>query len=841
MNDASRSPSGRWRILAPAVLAWALVASAILVPGCGRWLAVAAFGIGVVAIGCVRARGRAVVLRCAGIACAMLVVLGARIDALEQVREDPQFARTATSGRATTLDIELRGFPKTSIDERGRRSSWAPAVARSASGDMPVVLWFAAGSLRSGSPRSGAEEPGDRSGDANLWGPGTLALASGTLVSLDAGSSARYGVRVTSFDAVATDGADSASATIRAVTTHAAARLRAGLREAAAAVPGAELVPGFAVGDTSLVPEHLDQQMRESSLTHLVAVSGANCALVVAAIFTVSGWLGVPRRARIALAGSALAGFVAVVGPDPSVQRAGVMAAVVLLSSFGGKRAIALPGLGLAVLALLVHDPWQALQPGFALSVAATAGILLWVPDVMLLLGRVFPSPQWVRLPVAVAIAAQFACGPLLLLVQSGFPAAGLVANVLAAPAAPWGTGLGLLALLAAPLLPEVSHACVWLASMPASWVVATAEVTAALPGARWAWPGGWGGAALLAGVEIAVLVAWWLLERRFGEHADRDPGAPSPGAPVTSGRTPWGWNVPRPRRTAVWIAALLCGALGAFLGPTLIAPTTARLTTPHTWSVVACDVGQGDALLLRDPGAPDTLMLVDTGDDPERLDSCLERFGVHRIAILVLTHDDRDHVGALSAIVDQVDRALIAPSNREDGDVRPVLASLQTAGVSTQVGGSGMIDALGGLHWEVLAPEPGATPADTNSASLVLRVEAGATSVLLLADTGEDEQLALQRTDADLDVDVVKVAHHGSSDHDPGIFTAASAEVALISVGADNGYGHPTASVIEGLRRTSTTVLRTDELGSIAVSGDPGALDVWAERGASSEEQSER
>ena len=818
-------------------------------PGRGRGLGIAALAIGVIAISVSRTRLGVLLLRFTAVACAMLVMLGARIDALEFVRADPEFARIAATGRTVTVEVEVRGFLKSSAESSGRTSAWAPAAASTARGQMPVVLWLdESAALDRAAPHARAVPP-------ERWGPGTPVRIDGALVALEHGSSARYGVRVSSFEAVEAPASQSGPPVFRAAVTALAADMRANLRDAAAEVPGAELVPGFAVGDTSLVPEHLDQQMQESSLTHLVAVSGANCALVVAAVTTPAAWINVPRRSRLSLAGVALGSFVVVVGPDPSLQRAAVMAAVVLLSSFGGKRSIALPGLGIAIFALLVIDPWQALQPGFALSVAATAGILLWAPDVMMLLGRVVPSPTWVRLPIAVAVAAQFACGPLLLLVQSGFPAAGLIANVLAAPAAPWGTGVGLLAMLAAQVLPAAAPVLVWFASLPARWIAATAEVTSALPGARWAWPGGWGGALLLAAVEAAAIIAWWLLDRRFGEPGGR--GArprggrgrrepPAPGSdgcvtrePVLSGRVPWERARPRRREISVWVSALLCGSLGVFLGPTLVVPATTRLTTPNDWNVVACDIGQGDAFLLRDARAPDAVMLVDTGDDPDRLTSCLNRFGVHRIAILVLTHDDRDHVGALSSVVDRVDRALVAPDNREDGKVRPVLAQLRAAGVNTQIGSRGMAGALGDLTWDVLAPEPGATPPDTNSASLVVRVQAGETSVLMLADTGEDEQRALRRTDVDLDADVLKVAHHGSSDHDPELFAAVSAEAALISVGAENSYGHPAPVVTDALVELGTTVLRTDRSGSIAIGGRPGALDVWVERGASSERAS--
>lgn len=767
----------------------------------------------------------------------MLLLLGVRIDALEGARSDPVLTQAAQSERSLDIDVTLRGFPKSVDSANGAAAAWVPATADASGGAVPVVLW--------------CDDIATSSEESARWAPGTQLHAVARVVALDPGSTAAFGLRVaklTPADDASRPGGDTGfggvfDAVVRQIGEH-AAHLRLGLRDLSSHIAGAQLVPGLAVGDTSLVSEQLRTRMQESSLTHLVAVSGANCALVVSAIAGAAGRLGVLRRGKILLAGAALAGFVVIVGPDPSLQRAAVMAAVVLISSFGGKRALALPGLGVAVLALLIADPWQALQPGFALSVAATAGILLWVPDIASVLGRVAPIPAWIHTPVAVAIAAQFACGPLLLLVQPGFPAAGLLANVMAAPAAPWGTGLGLLAMLAAPLNEPIATCCAWLASFAARWIAATAEVTSALPGARWAWPGGWEGAVLLAGVEAAVLVAWWLIDRRFGERGDVGNGDGIGASGIRgTGYVPWQGTLPHTRRVATGISVLMCGAAGVFLGPTLIHPATERMSAPSDWSVVACDVGQGDAVLLRDPATPSEVMLVDTGDAPELLRACLDRFGVRRIALLVLTHDDHDHVGALGEVATRTDSALVAPNNREDGDARAVLKQLAVAGIPTRIGSAGESEPLGGMSWQLLAPKPDAVPADTNSASLVLRVQAGEISVLLLADTGEDEQRALRAANLDaaaldsdvsstlLSADVLKIAHHGSADHDPALFQAVGADVGLVSVGADNSYGHPSAPTIEHAQRAGTEVYRTDRSGSIAVSGAPGAILVWAAR----------
>lgn len=534
--------------------------------------------------------------------------------------------------------------------------------------------------------------------------------------------------------------------------------------------------------------------------------------------------LGAGRRTRIVLAGGGLLAFTVLVGPDASVQRAAVMACVVLASGFGGKRAIALPSLGTAILALLLADPWNALQPGFALSVAATAGILLLVPALRSGLARIPHLPEWIVLPVAVALAAQLACGPILLLLRPGIPAMGVLANVLAAPAAPLGTGLGLLALLLPPLgVPGqvLGAAALWLGSLAARWVAATAEVAAALPLSTLQWPGGWLGAVMLAGVEAALLLAWALATGRVS----------LPGGARAAARQPWRPAPERPRalRLAIWLLA--GAAAGVFVAVAAAAPMASRLGTPRDWAVVACDVGQGDAMLLRDPERPGETMLIDTGDDPEALDACLDRFGVSRIALLVLTHDDRDHVGALEAIAGRTDAALIAPDSLEDGGSRAVRSGLERAGVPYRIAGAGLEGGPPALRWRVLAPPPGAIPADTNAASIVLRVHAGGIELVALADTGAEEQRSLLAAGADLGADAVKVAHHGSSDQDPALLQAIGARVGLISVGADNGYGHPSRGALDALGAAGTAALRTDEHGSIALSVRDGRLATWVER----------
>lgn len=820
IDRSQRSPPGVWRLFAPALLAWGAAALAVAQPDLrvGAWLALTAATIGGagVALSCLGgspgALGRGV-LASAGVACAVLLLIGARVTAEERVRADPGLSAAAADDRVVELEAMLDGYPESSRGPFGDRTS-VRATVDGRAGRVPVLLWLDdASAARSAT-----------------WGPGTSARVSGTPVALALPASTAFGVRVERLVELRTTG-------LGAGFARGAAGLRSGLSSAAANVPGAALVPGMSVGDTSLVDDELEALMRDSSLLHLLAVSGANCALVTDALISGAAVCGIGRRGRLVLGAGGLAGFVAVVGPDASVRRAAVMACVMLVSRFGGKRAVALPSLGVAILVLLLQDPWQAVQAGFALSVAATAGILLLVPALSEGIHRLVRAPSWLVLPIAVALAAQLSCGPFLLLLQPGIPAVGIAANAIAGPIAPLGTGLGLLAMLVLPAWEGGGTLLVTAASLPARWVEATARVTAELPLAHWSWPQGWIGAVLLAGAELSFLGARLLLAGRLGSSSDptSEAGRDRPGP------APWRARRPRPERVRVAVAVLLCGGIGAFVGPTLVAPAVTRAGTPDDWIVAACDVGQGDAILLRDPREPARTMLVDTGDDPERLGACLERFGVGRLALLVLTHDDRDHVGALDAVIDRVDEAIVAPDSLEDAGPRTVVARLERARVPVTRASSGMTGALSrpGLAWRVLAPDAGAVPADTNAASVVLRVTAGGAVVLLLADTGAEEHRALMRNRASLlRADVLKVAHHGSRDSDAELVRSVGAAFGLVSVGADNGYGHPAADALAALERAGTVPLRTDRLGSIALSPasgsgsghGPDGFRVWVE-----------
>lgn len=583
-----------------------------------------------------------------------------------------------------------------------------------------------------------------------------------------------------------------------------ASELRRHFLALATALPGegGGLLPGLAIGDTSAVSEQLDDAMKLSALSHLTAVSGANCAIVVGLILGLGGPLRFPRWARIGAATIALAGFVVLVTPEPSVLRAAVMAVAVLFTQLTGRGGGGVPVLAFAVIVLLAIDPWLALAYGFVLSVLATAGLLVLSRPLADWFGRFMPMP--VAAVIAIPLAAQLACQPVIILLEPSIPVFGVLANLLAGPAAPLATVVGLLACLLAPWAALPAQLLAWCAWLPSTWISGVALFFAELPGNSMPWLGGPPGA--LLAVAVTLLGLTMLLSRSYK----------------------------RRRWSRLVLAALLVIAVGAAGGEQV----RRRLFLPQDWQLAQCDVGQGDAVLVRSAGK---VALIDTGPDPQLLLECLDRLAIDHIDLLVLTHFDLDHVGGVPAVLGRADQVLSGPAAA--GDVL-LLQQLAASGAEVIEATRGQTGSLGELRWHVLWPNSGSrAPEPGNDASIALsfvgvgECAAGCLTSVHLGDLGEHAQaqlLALNRAQLTTQarLDVVKVAHHGSGDQSSRLYEVLHAQLGLIGVGAENRYGHPKSRILDTLGRVGTTVARSDLGGLVLAAPVPGGqLSVWQER----------
>ena len=570
----------------------------------------------------------------------------------------------------------------------------------------------------------------------------------------------------------------------------AAGRLRQGLRDAVRPLPKQErgLLPGLVEGDTSGLDPGLKADFQATGLTHLVAVSGTNVAVVLSAALAICGWIGLGLRWRPWFATAVLMCFVVLARPSPSVLRAAVMGGIAMVALATGSRRQALPALCAAVLVLLLVSPELAAQPGFALSTLATAGLLLIAPVWRIRLTAWLPSwlPSWTADALAVPAAAQLACTPVVVSISGSLGLLAVPANLLAVPAVAPATVLGVVAALAAPVWLPLAQLMAWLAYLPTCWLVVVARSGARQPGAGASLPKGWTGSLIV----LAMLVLGALVLRS-----------------------------PRLRRAS---AAGLAGMLLALLAVVVIRPAWPA----PGWLLVSCDVGQGDAFVVR--LASGTALVIDSGPDPGKVDGCLSRLGITRIPLLVLTHLHADHIEGVPGLFlgRQVSEVEIGPLDEPAVERQRLLGWLGARNIPVVRAQIGEARVSGPVRWEVLdATARHGTDSDPNNSSIVIRLVTHGVSVLFAGDLEGDAQRALLDRGTALTADVLKVPHHGSRKQDLDFLDAVHARVALTPVGAHNPYGHPAASTLQRLEQDGARTYRSDRDGDVAVLESNGRL----------------
>ncbi|WP_160300068.1 ComEC/Rec2 family competence protein [Demequina oxidasica] len=551
---------------------------------------------------------------------------------------------------------------------------------------------------------------------------------------------------------------------------------------------------GMIIGDTRAMPGEQREEMRVAGLTHLTAVSGAHFAVVAVMVHGVLRRLRLWRGARALLAATGMAGFACLVFPDASVVRALVMALVGALAVWFGRPAHALPALATAVIVLVTVDPFVALEPGFALSVSAVAAIILWSPRLRVLLAKVMaPTPAML---IAVPLAAQAACGPILILLEPRVSLYSVFANLLAAPFAAPVTLIGLGAVILGPASLSAASAVAWLASIPVWPVALIAHGAASVPGATLQWPPGLPGALTLAALTCVSM--WWTVRK----------GKRSFKVLVTAATLALVVLVASSDRTWDWVSPV-----------------------PEQWSVVACDVGQGDMMMLR--VGTHAAVVIDTGPGGGTAAACLSRYGVSEVPLLILTHPHADHDGGVPEVLSiaSVEAAWVTQLATAQGFNQAVeqLADADVMAMAPSAGATWKQGSVSLTLREARAVTPTPVPdaelagSVVNDASLVVSGVVDGVTLLALGDAETAAQQDLENSmQALVTVDVIKVAHHGSRVQDPSLMKKIRAGLAIVSVGAGNTYGHPSEEALELYAGTGARTVRTDECADIVVWRDP-------------------
>jgi competence protein ComEC len=565
-----------------------------------------------------------------------------------------------------------------------------------------------------------------------------------------------------------------------------AGRIRTGLRAAASPLPsGARgLLPGLVEGDTSGLSPDLVAAFRRTGLTHIVAVSGANVAIVLGAALAVARQLGAGRRAQALVGVLTIVGFVIVARPQASVLRAAAMGLVAVLALATGRRRRALPALCAAVLCLIYVDPTLSRSVGFALSVVATGALLVLAPPLRARMSTRLPG--WLADALAVPTAATLACAPLIASISGQVSLASIPANLLAEPAVAPATILGVVTAGLAQVSMGAAQLVARVAGIPCAWLVFVARTFARLPGAAVPWPQGTRGSLTLAAILVAAAV---LIE------AGR----------LLRSQQLLGMAI----RLIAIVGVIAAGfAIGKRLAP--------HPWPPRDWVMAACDVGQGEAIVMR--SAQHAAVLVDTGPTPPALDQCLVALGVQSLASIVLTGGSSASIGGLPGALHArtVDGIDAGSELAADADVR-VRGWASAAHMAVTSAIPGLVHGAGDVRWRVLA--------DFSSARVVALSVPGLTA-LVAGDLDAADEAELVSQVSALNADVLVVPHHGAA-QDVGFLRAVHPRLAIVSVGRGNSQHDPSVSALQALSTLAHRLSRTDQDGDIAISGNASDLKV--------------
>ena len=535
------------------------------------------------------------------------------------------------------------------------------------------------------------------------------------------------------------------------------------------------LIPGLVLGDTSRESDEFVSHMRRVGLTHLTAVSGENFAIIAATLLWLSQWFIRRQKLRILLTAVVLIAFIFLVRPSPSVLRASVMTGVVLLSKVKGSRADPLASLGFAIGILVLLDPFQALDAGFALSVAATAGILVLSPQVSGFI-QLHGIKEGIADFLAIPLSATALCAPIIIAISGQLSLLSIPVNLLVSMVVAPITIGGFIA----ALLPwgNLSHLILVAVNPCAHWISWIAREGAQFPVLLFP--------RNLLGIAFVLAGIFFIAKRR--------------------------WKL--------FSVELLIVALIFF---------TQSLAWPgKNWQVVNCDVGQGDALVIN--LGKRQAIVIDTGPDPDLMQTCLKDLGITKIPLLVLTHFHADHVGGLVGVMKsaQVESVWVSRMNEPAHEYEQVMKEIGNLPISIVHQGEQIrfTSDFGVGQIEVMWPSDQIVDFDSlpgdgsaiNNSSIALLIRVGAITLFAAGDIEPPAQSAIVEARGLSDVGILKVAHHGSANQDARLYTELHPDIALISVGAGNSYGHPADSTVQGLRGIGARVMRTDIDGAISI-----------------------
>ncbi len=577
--------------------------------------------------------------------------------------------------------------------------------------------------------------------------------------------------------------------------------------------PQGALLTGILLGNDQGLSSELEEQFRITGMTHIIAISGFNIAILVGSVVSLGRPILGSRRASI-LALVVVFLYTLLVGADAAVVRAAVMGSLFIFSRrMMGRPTFAPASLFVAAWIMTLLNPFILWDIGFQLSFAATLGLMLYADPFSrwteARLMPVFGQETTRRLmgllseAVLVTVAAQVLTLPLIVGYFQQLSFVSLFANLFILPAQTGVMIWGALATLAGLVIPALGQLLAWIAWLFLSYTIVLVRFFAAIPGAAVAVhvpPG-----AIIAVFAIILAITW--LWRKRPEQRQ---------VVISSIRMDF------PRWTAV--------SVGSFVAILILAWGLSR--PDGNLHVAFLDVGQGDAIFIQTPGGRQ--IIVDGGRFPSVLFQHLGRripFWDKEIDLVIATHPEADHINGLPGIFDRyrVGRLLTNGETKNTAAMAALIAAAAEQGssvITVSAGETILIEE--GIHLEVLNPPGLLNPENSNQNSVAFRLVYGDFSILLTGDTEMLAEQAMLQSGHPLQSIVLKAAHHGSNTSSTTAFlTAVQPQIIVISAGVDNRFGHPHPEMLQRAADVGATILRTDELGTIELITD-GQVMWW-------------
>lgn len=574
----------------------------------------------------------------------------------------------------------------------------------------------------------------------------------------------------------------------------------------------ASLIMGMLFGGYDGIERQTVRDFAATGIVHILSVSGAHIALVAGAIFWLTRRLAVQDGWGAGIAAVAMVGYGFISGFSAPVVRSVIMGLIGMAAIGTGRSALAPRALSVAALGMLIYEPRNLFDISFQLSIGCTAGLLFLQPRLSAWLRGV--APDLATEGIAATVAAQLAVIPLLAWYFSLFPVISLLANLLVVPVLEAVILLGLFGTLLAGGVASLAHPMFVGVSLLTGLAVEINRFLAKLPGGSIYLPAmGTGAACLYYGVLL------WATG--FASHWGLSPD------------TLWSWLHHRPQRALI-LGAVAVGGVVLFL------------LRPDSLQVHFIDVGQGDATLIITPHG--RAILVDSGgalgpqngfDIGERVVvPYLRHYGVSSIDWLILTHNHQDHAGGAAAVAEIIGVHQVLLQQATQDTPAAILRlqqamhgkGMQAASEISEIRVDGVTVKLfqvGEDNQEENAKGKGGRSSSENGKSIVARIEYGRHSFLLTGDLEGESEKKLSKAKLPPST-VLKVGHHGARKSTQLDFLArVTPQYAVVSVGADNQFGHPTPETMHRLQEWPVSIFRTDHDGAVVFCSDQETLTV--------------